>query len=216
MLKRIDLALALALLLLGVAHTALTPYFYRGFTLDALWFAGTGLSLIFAALLHLVRRDSESTRASWAAFYSGLGAAAFTVLLAVKLRQPQAYAVLVILGSLCVTSWLSRKSQDRSPKSLEEVRSRIDDLDRRIVDLLARRGRQVMAAASFKTSPEEVRASRRVEEVIAKVRGLSKEFEAHPGVVETTYRAMISAFIEMEMEERNTTQHQTSTPKETA
>ena len=39
---------------LGVIHTALTPLFYDRFSPDALWFAGTGLALVFLGLLNLV------------------------------------------------------------------------------------------------------------------------------------------------------------------
>jgi hypothetical protein len=38
---------------LGLIHTLATPFFYSGFTEDALWFAATGLGLIFLALLNL-------------------------------------------------------------------------------------------------------------------------------------------------------------------
>lgn len=40
-------------LMLGVIHTALTPVFYNEFSEDALWFAGTGLALIFLSLLNI-------------------------------------------------------------------------------------------------------------------------------------------------------------------
>ena len=215
MLKRIDQALVLTVLLLGVAHTSLTPLFYRDFTVDALWFAGTGLAFVLLAILHLTRRSSESAFTHWAAFFGTLGLTGFTLLIVMKLSAPQAYASLVILSSLCITSWLSVQvitRSNRPAESLEEVRSRIDALDRKLVAHMAERGRQVIAAARFKDSSEAVRDPQRVEKVIAKVRALSSESAAHPDVVESTYRAMISAFIEMEMEERETIQHRTFEP----
>lgn len=39
---------------LGVGHTVLTPMFYPAFSADALWFAGTGLALLFLGLLNWV------------------------------------------------------------------------------------------------------------------------------------------------------------------
>ena len=41
------------LVALGVVHTALTPVFYGKFSHNALWFAGSGLAMIFVGLLNL-------------------------------------------------------------------------------------------------------------------------------------------------------------------
>ena len=87
------------------------------------------------------------------------------------------------------------------PISLEEVRENIDRLDRQIVTLIAERGHYVKQAARFKTSRAEVEAPQRVEQVIAKVTSLASELGADPLVIERTYRAMISAFISLEMKE---------------
>ncbi len=40
-------------LLIGVIHVALTPMFYPEFNLNAIWFAGTGLALIFLSFLNI-------------------------------------------------------------------------------------------------------------------------------------------------------------------
>jgi len=53
--------------------------------------------------------------------------------------------------------------------SLEEVRSNIDVIDRKIVALIAERGGFVMQAARFKKSTDDVKAPQRVEQVISKV-----------------------------------------------
>ncbi len=83
--------------------------------------------------------------------------------------------------------------------SLEEVRRNIDAIDGRIVALLAERGGYVRQAARFKTSAEDVRAPKRVEAVVSKVRELAAEHGAEPDVVEKVYRAMIPAFIDHEL-----------------
>lgn len=83
--------------------------------------------------------------------------------------------------------------------SLDDIRSDIDALDREIVGLLAKRQRCVVAAGALKTSGDGVRDPARVERVIEKVRGLAVSNGADSGVVEATYRAMISAFIDLEM-----------------
>lgn len=50
-------------------------------------------------------------------------------------------------------------------------------------------------AASFKKTTEEVKASNWVEQVISKVTSLALEQGTNPEVVESVFRAMISAFI---------------------
>ncbi|MGH8382240.1 chorismate mutase [Pseudomonas sp.] len=83
--------------------------------------------------------------------------------------------------------------------SIEEVRQRIDRIDHDLAALLARRGKLVTQAASFKKTTADVRAPARVEQVITKVRGVANETGASPEVVERVYRAMIDAFIDEEL-----------------
>lgn len=91
-------------------------------------------------------------------------------------------------------------SNDPSP-SLAAIRERIDGIDAALVELIAERQRWVVAAGTHKTDDESVRTPARVEQVIAKVRGLAVKTGASPEVVEHTYRAMISAFINLELAE---------------
>jgi isochorismate pyruvate lyase len=72
-------------------------------------------------------------------------------------------------------------------------------LDRQIVELLSRRQLWVVEAGQLKTDRDAVRAPDRVEKVISKVRDLADESGASPDVVERTYRAMIAAFIDLEL-----------------
>lgn len=85
--------------------------------------------------------------------------------------------------------------------SIEEVRACIDHLDRQIVTLLADRGAYVKQAAAFKTSTDEVKAPRRVEQVITKVTALAVEVGASTAVIEAVYRCMIEAFTKAELVE---------------
>lgn len=84
--------------------------------------------------------------------------------------------------------------------TIENVREQIDGLDRRIVELIAEREKWVIAAGSLKKDGQSVRAPARVEQVIAKVRGLAEQSGASPEVVESAYRALIAAFIDLELE----------------
>lgn len=86
----------------------------------------------------------------------------------------------------------------RECTSLDEVRSCIDDVDRRLVKLLAERRGYVLQASRFKKSDADVRAPARVEQVISKVRALASAEGVEPQVVEAIYRRMIEAFIELE------------------
>lgn len=85
--------------------------------------------------------------------------------------------------------------------SLKEIRANIDRIDRQIVALLAERGGYVKQAAHFKKTPDEVKAPQRVEQVIGRVRELSRELGANPAVTEQIYRALISAFVKAEQAE---------------
>ncbi len=85
------------------------------------------------------------------------------------------------------------------PSTLAGVRAAIDGLDGDLVALLARREALVRAAGRLKADGAAVRAPGRVEQVVARVRGLAAEHGASPDVVERVYRAMISAFVDLEL-----------------
>ncbi|BEL03698.1 hypothetical protein Q0Z83_018890 [Actinoplanes sichuanensis] len=85
--------------------------------------------------------------------------------------------------------------------SLADVRQAIDSVDEQIVALLATREGLVRQAATFKKDEQGVRAPARVEQVLTKVRALATERSASPEVVESVYRAMITAFIDLELTE---------------
>jgi chorismate mutase len=90
---------------------------------------------------------------------------------------------------------------EKPPESLDEVRASIDEVDREIVRLLAQREGYVRQAVRFKKTRADIEAPKRVEEVVGKVRALAEGHEASPEVVEEVYRAMISRFISLEMDE---------------
>jgi chorismate mutase/ribosomal protein S18 acetylase RimI-like enzyme len=85
------------------------------------------------------------------------------------------------------------------PSTLAGVRAAIDGLDGDLVALLARREALVRAAGRLKADGAAVRAPGRVEQVVARVRGLAAERGASPDVVERVYRAMIAAFVDLEL-----------------
>ncbi|WP_243291777.1 chorismate mutase [Bacillus sp. FJAT-47783] len=78
-------------------------------------------------------------------------------------------------------------------------REGIDSLDNQIVKLISERSRFVEQAAKFKKDAEDVKAPKRVEAVIEKVRKLANENNVNPNIIEEIYRTMISCFIQHEM-----------------
>ncbi len=88
-------------------------------------------------------------------------------------------------------------------RDIDEVRENIDSIDREIVRLLSERSCYVKQAARFKKTKEDVKAPKRVEEVIAKVRILASEQGIDPDIVEKVYRTMITCFINHEMKEHD-------------
>ncbi|MFD4907089.1 chorismate mutase [Kitasatospora purpeofusca] len=83
---------------------------------------------------------------------------------------------------------------------IEELRLSVDALDRRIVGLLADRTAVVRELTGFKRDEETVRSPGRVEQVVAKVRGLADEHGMPPGIAEATYRTLIDELTRMQME----------------
>ncbi|MDY0193155.1 MAG: GNAT family N-acetyltransferase [Aliarcobacter butzleri] len=86
-------------------------------------------------------------------------------------------------------------------KNIEEVRNNINNIDEQIVKLIALRGRFVKQAAKFKKDSNEVKAPKRVEEVINKVKNIARLNGANEKVVENVYRTMIDSFINDEIKE---------------
>ncbi len=82
---------------------------------------------------------------------------------------------------------------------LDQIRSHIDELDAELVRTIAAREQLVRRAAAFKTDEQAVRAPGRVDQVIARVRSLAEQAGGSPDVVEQVYRAMIAAFIDLEL-----------------
>ncbi|MEV0249992.1 chorismate mutase [Nocardia sp. NPDC050712] len=88
-----------------------------------------------------------------------------------------------------------------APQSLAEVRARIDALDGALIETLAERQALVRAAAAFKTDQQAVRAPDRVERVVALARERATGAGLAPEVAEAVWRAMIGAFIDLELAE---------------
>ncbi len=96
------------LLLIGVIHTALTPVFYDKFSPDALWFAGTGLALIFLSLLNIM---AERLYLPWMlnlCVAANLLSCVYILLVVIALPEIQAFAALLIVLAVAIGSIFAR------------------------------------------------------------------------------------------------------------
>lgn len=84
--------------------------------------------------------------------------------------------------------------------ALEELRTDIDSIDRDVVSLLSRRADVVARVVELKRDEEAVRSVDRVEQVITRVRGHAESSGIDPDIVEATYRALIGALTEFQLQ----------------
>jgi len=94
---------------------------------------------------------------------------------------------------------------DINCENIEQVRSNIDRIDNEIVKLISERSKYVKQAAKFKKDDNAVKDTKRVEQVIEKVKKLGEEYGLAPDIVESVYRVMISSFIDYELKEHKKT-----------
>lgn len=86
-------------------------------------------------------------------------------------------------------------------QSLEELRRYIDDLDDKIVELIATRNAYVKQAAKFKQSIDEIKGDERMEAVMDRVRSRAMEFGVSPNLLTKLYKIMIDEMVEAEIAE---------------
>ena len=86
-------------------------------------------------------------------------------------------------------------------ETLDDVRKHIDVLDEKIMALLAQRGGYVAQAARIKSHAAQIVDVPRIEYIVQRVRAMARAQGGSEAVAETTYRAMIGAFIAFERNE---------------
>lgn len=87
---------------------------------------------------------------------------------------------------------------DALPRTMSEVRQRVDALDRALVPLLVQRAHCMHDAARIKQHAHEVRDEARIEAVVHHVRALAVQHGGDADFMETLYRAMMDCFIAYE------------------
>jgi isochorismate pyruvate lyase len=91
----------------------------------------------------------------------------------------------------------------RAPETcytIEDVRTEIDQIDRDIVEAIARRRHYVKSIMRFKQDEADVQAPERQAQVITMRRQWAEELALNPDLVEQIFRTMISHFISEELE----------------
>jgi len=86
-------------------------------------------------------------------------------------------------------------------QSLEEVRSEIDTIDTKIVELISQRSHLVRQAATFKNSVEEVKAADRIDFVLQRSRHKAIELGINPNMISELFTIMVDEMVEMEISE---------------
>ena len=85
--------------------------------------------------------------------------------------------------------------------TMEEVRAGVDDIDRALVSLLARRQRYMTAAARIKQHREQVHDAARIEEVVAKTLTAAGREGLSAAIAEPVWRTLIDRSIAFELAE---------------
>lgn len=97
------------LLALGVLHTALTPLLSPGFSIEALWFAGTGLGLVFLGMFNLAVLHSPTRFGLNLCLAANLAGLVYGVLIISILPEPQAWIALLAFLATTLGTAFSRK-----------------------------------------------------------------------------------------------------------
>jgi isochorismate pyruvate lyase len=85
--------------------------------------------------------------------------------------------------------------------SLEEVRTEIDKLDSKLVDLISERTHLIRQAAGFKESVAEVKAEDRINFILARVRHHAIQQGVSPNMISELFAIMIDEMVETEIAE---------------
>ena len=85
--------------------------------------------------------------------------------------------------------------------SLKEVRSEIDVIDDKIIELIAHRSHLIRQAASFKNSVDDVKAEDRIDFIMQKIRKKAIELDVSANLISSLFKIMIDDMVETEIAE---------------
>lgn len=104
---RLTIALATAAALLGAGHIALTPLLYPGWTINALWFVGTGLAMMIGAAANILALASAGRVSRSVIIVVDLTMTAFFGSAWPLLSEPQVIVGGVLFAGLAVCTVIS-------------------------------------------------------------------------------------------------------------
>ena len=90
--------------ILGIIHTACTPVFYNLNSLDALWFAGTGLALFVLGLFNIATLKSTNKPGYNLCILCNVLSFIFYLFITIRLGEPQAFIGIFLLLVMLVES----------------------------------------------------------------------------------------------------------------
>jgi len=85
---------------LGLLHIGFTPFNYRSFDMDAMWFLGTGIAIILAGFLNLVviRESGKDMLIRILCLITNISFALLFGVALFQLGQPQVFVGLALFG----------------------------------------------------------------------------------------------------------------------
>ena len=83
-------------------------------------------------------------------------------------------------------------------KNLNEVRKSIDNVDTRLVKLIAEREFYARQAVNFKINKKQIIDRKRIDAVLKRIKSLSKKYKVNSLTVERIWKLMIKNFIILE------------------
>lgn len=113
--QKLALALAIAGGLLGAAHIALTPLAYTEWTVEALWFLGSGLAIVAAAVANVVGFQSAGLRGRLSITAINLAMASFFAAAWLVLPEPQVIVGGVLFLGLALCALAAQGTKAATP-----------------------------------------------------------------------------------------------------
>jgi len=111
--KNYYLGFSILFILLGLVHIACTPIFYKSYSLDAVWFAGTGFGVALVGLINISAIKTDIKVISYYAVISNiLCFILFIIIFSFIKLEVQSVAGFVLILALTVFSFISLREKN--------------------------------------------------------------------------------------------------------
>ena len=85
--------------------------------------------------------------------------------------------------------------------TLKDVRDEVDNIDKKLIELISDRSHYIRQAASFKESIEEVKTDERIEYILSNARHRAIKLGVSPNMISELFTIMIDEMVETEIAE---------------